>query len=72
MIFQEGDRVEVYIPIPDDPDRRYHGRSDKVVDVLEDDLSNVMDNPDKEFLYTVEFDDLDLASTTSDTTISRH
>ncbi|ELY58348.1 hypothetical protein C493_07224 [Natronolimnohabitans innermongolicus JCM 12255] len=60
--FSVGDRVEAYIPKPDDPEHRYHGKTGRVVDILEDDLSDVMDNPSRGNIYTVEFDDPSLDS----------
>lgn len=57
MEYSVGDRVEVYIPRADDPDHQYHGTVGKVVDVFEDDLSDVIGNPSRGYLYTVTFDD---------------
>lgn len=62
MKYCTGDRVEAYIPLADDPDHRYHGKTGKVVDVLADDLSQSLDTPDRGFIYTVEFDDPELDS----------
>lgn len=58
--YNEGDMVEVYIPIPDDPDHGYHGKTGEIVDILKDDLSDVTDSPSRGFLYTVAFDDPEL------------
>lgn len=58
--YSEGDQVEVYIPTPDDPDHRYHGKTGEIVGVLEDDLADVTSNPSRGHLYTVAFDDPEL------------
>lgn len=60
MDFTEGDQVEVYIPTPDDPEHRYHGKTGEIVDVFEDDLSDVTGNPSRGCLYTVAFEDPEL------------
>lgn len=60
MPYQVGDRVHVYIPRADDPDHRYHGETGEVVDVFEDELDEVTDNPERGYLYTVQFDDPEL------------
>lgn len=56
MSYSVGDEVEVYIPRGSDPDHRYHGETGEVVDVLEDQLSEALETPERGYLYTVEFD----------------
>lgn len=63
MKYGVGDRVQVYIPRADDPEHRYHGRTGEVVDVFEDDLSDILDNPCRGYLYTVDFEDPELEPT---------
>jgi len=60
MEFVKGERVEIYIPTPDDPEHRYHGKTGVIVDVFEDDLSSVTGNPSRGRLYTVAFEDAEL------------
>lgn len=57
MEYEIGDEVQVYLPLPDDPDHRYHGKVGEIVDVFEDELSEVTGNPSQSYLYTVDFDD---------------
>ena len=57
MEYEEGDLVEVYIPDTDDVDSKYHRCKGEVVDVLEDDLSELTGNPEDDFLYTVDLEE---------------
>ena len=52
--------VEVYIPIRDDPDHRYHGKQGEVIDTLEDDLGTSFENTVRGVIYTVRFNDPNL------------
>ena len=53
MNYEIGDEVEVYIPGVDDPDRRYHGQQGTVIDILEDDFSELTDTPGRGKIHTV-------------------
>ena len=57
MNYEIGHEVEVYIPRGDNPDHRYHGHQGTVIDILEDDLSELTDTPGRGKIYTVEFDE---------------
>lgn len=59
--YQPGDRVQVDIPNPDDPDHRYHDEVGTVSAVYVDDLGTLTGNPEDDYLYTVVFDDEDLS-----------
>ncbi|WP_336133681.1 hypothetical protein [Natronomonas amylolytica] len=55
--FTEGDRVRVDIPDTTDPDHdRYHGVHGTVVDVLEDEISEVTGDDRDEEIYRVELE----------------
>ena len=55
MRYDIGDRVQVNIPNPDDPDHNYHGKPGEITDIFEDDLSGLTGDPEHDFLYTVDF-----------------
>lgn len=57
MSYQVGDRVRVAIPDASDPDHRYHGKTGRIEEVLQDDLSQITGDPRDDFLYRVRFDD---------------
>lgn len=59
-----GDRIRVTVPDPADPDHRYHGETGEVVDVSEDELGQLFDDPRLNYLVTVEFDDESLGTMT--------
>lgn len=56
--FTEDDRVRVDIPDRDDPDfEEFHRETRTVVDILEDDASDMSGDERDDVLYTVEFND---------------
>lgn len=55
--FTEGDRVQIYIPDPGDPDHRHHGREGTISHILEDDLDQLTGKPRDSGIYTIEFED---------------
>lgn len=57
MAFDVGDRVQAHIPRADDVDHRYHGEVGEITDIFTDELSDVMGNPSRGYIYTVAFDD---------------
>jgi hypothetical protein len=62
MEYSIGDEVQVYIPKADDPDHQYHGEVGEIVDVLDDQLSELSGNPSRGELYTIKFEDTELAT----------
>ena len=58
--FAVGDRVQIDIPDPADPDfDQYHGRVGEVVEVLEDDAGEQAGGERDAYLFSVEFSDGD-------------
>jgi ribosomal protein L21E len=55
--FEIGDRVRVDIPDTDDPDfDRYHGRTGKVHEVIEDDAGEATGDERDSYLFAVKFE----------------
>lgn len=55
--FEVGDRVRIDIPDTDDPDfDRYHGRTGKVHEVIEDDAGEATGDERDSYLFAVKFD----------------
>lgn len=56
-IFNQGDRVKIVIPDPQDPDHQYHQKTGTITDICEDDLGGLTGETRHNYLYTVDFDD---------------
>ena len=56
MKYDIGDEVVVEIPNEKDPDHCYHGEIGEVIDILEDDLSDITEDTKDDYLYTVELE----------------
>lgn len=57
MTYQVGDRVRIDIPDSSDADHRYHGNVGQVVEITEDDLSEITGDQRDDYIYRVSFDD---------------
>ncbi len=58
--FDVGDRVRVDIPDTDDPDfDRYHGRTGKIAEVVEDDAGDTTGDERDSYLFEVAFENRD-------------
>lgn len=56
--FSGGDRVRVDIPDETDPDfERYHGRTGKVIETIQDDAGSETGDKRDDVLYRIEFKD---------------
>jgi len=56
--FKPGDRVRVDIPDETDPDHGlYHGRNGEVVELLDDDASEVTGDDRDSLIYRIQLDD---------------
>ena len=55
--FEQGDNVRIDIPDTDDPDfDRYHGRTGKIHEVIEDDAGEATGDERDSYLFAVKFD----------------
>lgn len=59
-----GHRVRVNIPDSDDPDHKFHGKTGEVIDISQDDLGIMFDDPRLKYLIKVKFDDDELGTMT--------
>lgn len=57
MEYDTGDKVQVYIPLANDPEHRYHGEIGEIIDIFEDALGELTDSPGRGRIFTVRFDD---------------
>lgn len=60
MNYEIGDQVEVYIPLGNDPDHRYHGETGEITNIFEDNLDEILETPGRGHIYTVKFDNPDI------------
>lgn len=49
--------MQINIPDTEDPDHRYHEEYGEIVGIFRDDLSGLTDDPEHDFLYTVDLYD---------------